>query len=78
MRYLYCRINQTNDFAADYHLYRLEWLKTGIQYFIDDELVGEIYPPTPGGFWQLGQFQGDNIWSSGTLLAPFDQTVIYL
>jgi len=28
-----------------------------------------------GGFWQKGGFSGNNIWSSGTKAAPFDQPV---
>jgi hypothetical protein len=33
-----------------------------------------VNPPT-GGFWQKGGFQGQNIWSSGSNMAPFDKRV---
>ena len=41
---------------------------------MDSELIGEMFPP-PGGFWELGGFQGENLWISGSNLAPFDQRV---
>jgi hypothetical protein len=41
---------------------------------MDKELIGELFPP-PGGFWELGGFEGENLWISGTNLAPFDQRV---
>jgi len=28
-----------------------------------------------GGFWERGDFDGDNLWASGTKAAPFDQPV---
>lgn len=71
----YCRINQQVDFSADFHVYRLEWLLDGLQFYIDDELIGEVYPPA-GGFWELGGFRGQPIWASGTKMAPFDQRVL--
>ena len=46
-----------------------------IQFYIDDELIGQVIPPL-AGFWELGGFQGNNIWINGTILAPFDQNVI--
>jgi hypothetical protein len=41
---------------------------------MDKELIGRLFPP-PGGFWELGGFEGENLWISGTNLAPFDQRV---
>ena len=72
---LCCRINRQVDFSADFHVYRVEWLLDGLQFYIDDELIGEVYPPA-GGFWELGGFRGQPIWSSGTKMAPFDQRVL--
>ena len=37
-------------------------------------MIGEMYPPA-GGFWELGGFRGQNLWSGGTVMAPFDQRV---
>ena len=28
-----------------------------------------------GGFWEKGHFSGNNLWSSGEKMAPFDQPV---
>lgn len=52
----------------------MEWLPTGFSFFVDDELIGEVSPPA-GGFWEMGGFEGENIWSNGTRMAPFDQPV---
>jgi hypothetical protein len=38
-------------------------------------MIGEMYPPA-GGFWELGGFKGQNLWSAGTVMAPFDQQVL--
>lgn len=65
---------QGTDFAADFHVYGLEWLPTGMNFYVDNELIGSVSPPA-GGFWKLGGFHGQNIWSSGTIMAPFDQRV---
>jgi hypothetical protein len=37
-------------------------------------MIGEMQPPA-GGFWELGGFKGQNLWSGGTVMAPFDQQV---
>lgn len=71
----YSRIIQEPDFATDFHTYRVEWLPYGFQFYIDNEMIGEMYPP-PGGFWELGGFNGQNLWNSGTVMAPFDQNVL--
>ena len=34
-----------------------------------------MYPPA-GGFWELGGFNGQNPWRTGTVMAPFDQPVL--
>ena len=45
-----------------------------MQFFVDDQLIGQVNPPS-GGFWQKGGFQGTNIWASGSTMAPFDKRV---
>lgn len=45
-----------------------------MKFYVDDNLAGKIVLP-PGGFWELGQFQGANPWVNGTHMAPFDQEV---
>ena len=37
-------------------------------------MIGEMQPPA-GGFWELGGFKGQKLWSGGTVMAPFDQQV---
>ena len=29
--------------------------------------------PPEGGMWELGNFEGDNIYINGTIMAPFDE-----
>nr|CAD7458821.1 unnamed protein product [Timema tahoe] len=68
--------DQGTDFAADYHLYGMEWAEDSINFTVDGEKIGGITPPE-GGFWKLGGFDespgGTNIWKNGTRLAPFDK-----
>lgn len=54
----------------------MEWLPTSFKFFVDDELIGGVSPPE-GGFWEMGNFEGENIWRNGTRMAPFDQPVIF-
>lgn len=68
------RVTEIPDFSSDFHTYRVDWLPNGFHFYIDKELIGEMFPPA-GGFWELGGFDGENLWSSGTILAPFDQRV---
>ena len=39
--------------------------------------MGHVNPPE-GGFWQLGEFSGNNIWSDGSKMAPFDQNFYFI
>lgn len=78
INYVIFRVNQTEDFSKDFHIYRLEWLLDGIRFYIDDELIGQVNPPNPGGFWELGKFEqgpNPNPWLNRTIMAPFDQKV---
>ena len=77
-RYLYnnFRVNHNNDFSSNFHTYRVEWLSSGMKFFIDNEMIGNMPAPS-GGFWKKGGFNGQNIWS-GSSMAPFDQKVYWL
>lgn len=56
-----------------FHRYKLEWTSQYLRFFLDDVQVGEI--PVGDGFWKRGRFTGDDIWKSGTKMAPFDEEV---
>nr|CAH0106512.1 unnamed protein product [Daphnia galeata] len=71
------KIIQDPDFSSDFHIFRVEWLPDGFQFFIDDEMIGQVYPP-PGGFSELGGFSDQNLWNSGTKMAPFDQPFYFV
>ena len=66
------KVNEDDTFSDSFHNYRFEWNADGITYYIDEENIGGIYPPE-GGFWELGEFDGQNIWGDGTKMAPFDK-----
>jgi len=65
------------DFATDFHLFGLEWNENGITFLLDNEVFGSISPPS-GGFWELGGFNGNNPWSGGSNMAPFDQEFYFI
>ena len=73
---------KNDSFSSNFHIYRLEWLPTGMRFLVDDEEVGSLNPPD-GGFWELMPSRdqldkANNPWINGTLLAPFDQPVSLL
>lgn len=65
--------NTTTDYANDFHKYAFIWDDNGIRFFIDNTEIGEI--SVNDGFWKRGEFNGQNIWSLGDKMAPFDQEV---
>lgn len=67
--------NNNTGFNNDFHKYAFLWDESGIRFFLDDEEFGFI--SADDGFWKRGDFKGENIWASGTKMAPFDQEVIF-
>lgn len=66
--------NRSPGYNEDFHLYKLTWSPTEINFFIDDEIVGTV--EGQDGFWKKGGFEGSglpNPWEEGGLMAPFDQ-----
>jgi len=49
-----------SSFATSFHTFTMEWLKTGIYYFIDGVYIGGVDAPA-GGWWKYGKFNGTNI-----------------
>lgn len=68
----YFKNNQTG-FHSEFHKYSFIWNESGIRFFVDDTEIAFV--STGDGFWKRGGFNGDDIWSSGTKIAPFDQEV---
>jgi len=67
--------NNASGYDTAFHEYKMVWSPTGFQFFIDNNSMGTITPPT-GGFWQLGEFDKStysNPWRAATKMAPFDQ-----
>lgn len=59
--------------ANAFHVYSMDWSESGLRFYVDDQLIGEQAAPS-GGFWDLGGFDGDNIYAANAM-APFDQEV---
>lgn len=41
--------------------------------YVDDHLILDV--EADAGFWSKGNYSGNNPWSSGTKMAPFDRDV---
>lgn len=66
--------NQSPGFNEGFHVYKLYWTPTYLQFHIDNVLVGTVNAGT--GFWARGGFSWTglpNPWINGTIMAPFDQ-----
>ncbi|XP_065557525.1 beta-1,3-glucan-binding protein-like isoform X1 [Artemia franciscana] len=63
---------ESGTWHDDYHIYSFEWTADGFRFYIDNQEWASVYPPE-GGFWELGELNGQNIWASGTKMAPFDK-----
>ncbi|XP_055322093.1 beta-1,3-glucan-binding protein-like [Sitodiplosis mosellana] len=66
----YAKINETG-FNNGFHIYEFIWNEKGFIFYVDRAEIGSV--PVGDGFWKRGDFQGNDIWASGTKMAPFDQ-----
>lgn len=63
----------------DFHVYKLVWTNSSIEFLFDDERVGIVN--VEDGFWKRAGFdktEAENPWKNGTLMAPFDQEYFIL
>ncbi|XP_071483403.1 beta-1,3-glucan-binding protein-like [Diadema antillarum] len=64
-------------FGNSFHKFVLDWTPSDLKFYIDDDLILTVNPPT--GFWDLGDFGTEapgieNPWAnSPNKLTPFDQ-----
>jgi hypothetical protein len=66
--------NSPDGFDKDFHIYRMFWSPRGIDFFIDNSLVGLF--DADDGFFKRGKFDPtlhENPWANDTIMAPFDQ-----
>ena len=68
------RISEDDPYGDSFHTWAFEWDEDGMRFFVDDTDLGSVYPPE-GGFWEMGGFNGVNLWEDGEKMAPFDQDV---
>lgn len=68
----YSKINETG-FNNGFHAYEFIWNDKGITFYVDRVEIGSV--PVGDGFWKRGDFEGNDIWASGSKMAPFDQEV---
>lgn len=66
--------NRRPAYSDGFHTYKMVWTQSGIQFSIDNIVVGNVNAGE--GFWKRGNFQNSglpNPWASATRMAPFDQ-----
>ena len=66
--------NQAPGFDRNFHTYKMVWTPERIQFFIDNQQVGNV--DAGNGFWQRGNFGNSglsNPWAGASKMAPFDQ-----
>lgn len=69
--------NNVTGYDNDFHKYGFVWNESGIRFFVDDDETGFV--AAGDGFWERGGFSGDDdVWSTGTEMAPFDQEVHFI
>lgn len=62
-------------FNNGFHRFMMEWSPNCILFCIDGNQVGRVN--VDNGFWERGQFRGENIWANASHSAPFDQYVSF-
>lgn len=65
--------NNESGFDKAFHKYEMVWNENGIKFLVDGIEFG--YAAAGEGFWKRGKFTGDNIWTNGTRMTPFDEEV---
>lgn len=68
--------NNRNGFDRGFHSYEFLWNENGIRFFVDKVETGFV--SVDDSFWKRGDFMGNDIWASGTKIAPFDQEVCHI
>ena len=66
-----------NPFGDSFHTFKFQWDSNGFTFYVDDKQIGETHPPA-GGFWEMGGFEGENVWKYGSAMAPFDRDFYFI
>lgn len=66
--------NVQPGFNEDFHVFKLVWTPTEIQFIVDESIVTTV--EAGNGFWERGGFESSglpNPWADASIMAPFDQ-----
>ncbi|KAK6172293.1 hypothetical protein SNE40_015984 [Patella caerulea] len=56
-----------------FHTYKMDWSPDHVILYVDDQMVTRVDVHSNTNMWNHLGFHGNNIWSGGSHLAPFDQ-----
>jgi len=71
--------NKTHNYADEWHLWGMEWTENYIAFTFDGvESYRLTAPGQPGGLFDMAGFEGENIYSNGGALAPWDQKFFFI
>ncbi|ESO91047.1 hypothetical protein LOTGIDRAFT_122387 [Lottia gigantea] len=56
-----------------FHTYKLEWTPDHLILYVDDLIITRIDIPNGSNVWKHFNFHGNNPWTHGSKIAPFDQ-----
>ena len=63
-------------FHDKFHVFKFDWSKKGMKFFVDEKHYGNFSIAKDGSFWKKGEFADsalENPWAGGSSMAPFDQ-----
>merc|ERR1712142_946276 len=71
--------NKTVNYADEFHTWLMDWTRDYIAFSIDGEETYRLTAPgEPGGLFDFAGFEGENIYSEGEPMAPFDQEFYFI
>ena len=73
------KTNSSDDYADDFHIWVMDWTPDHIAFSIDGEETYRLTAPgEPGGLFNHAGFDGENIYSGGGPMAPFDEEFYFI
>ncbi|GJQ68275.1 GNBP3 [Trypoxylus dichotomus] len=72
------QLKRDNSWNDDFHVFSTIWKTDSLQFSVDGEVYGNIYPP-PGGFANVGTRYNPSAaekWKNSDIIAPFNKEMI--